>query len=105
MRLRDPALLRLLKYQYDECALCGRTELLHLHHVLFRSHGGDDVRANIVCLCRPCHDGVHRGTTKNVLSAYLQEHRPDVVEYLISKLSEDEVYIRFVVHRTGYTFD
>lgn len=94
MRRRDPALLRLLAFEYDECATCGTTETLHLHHVLYRSHGGDDVRGNIVPLCRRCHEGVHRGE-KAALYAHIRTGRPDVVAYLRQRLGESQANARF----------
>ena len=30
------------------------------HHLTFRSHGGPHTTANLVTLCRSCHDLVHR---------------------------------------------
>lgn len=85
MRRRDPDLLRLLKFEKDECELCGGVWHLHLHHVLFRSQGGDDVRANIVCLCRGCHEQYHANQNRGEFAAYIASGRPDVVEYLVEK--------------------
>jgi 5-methylcytosine-specific restriction endonuclease McrA len=31
-----------------------------VHHVVFRSHGGDDVRNNLLTICDPCHSSIHR---------------------------------------------
>ena len=39
----------------DGCA--GR---LHMHHITFRSRGGDDSMENIITLCRKHHDQAHR---------------------------------------------
>ena len=88
MRLSDPPLLRLLHFEYDECVLCGITKSLHLHHVLLRSQGGDDVRANILPLCLDDHEGYHlrRADLRKRLAAYILEHRPDTREYLAEKL-------------------
>jgi HNH endonuclease len=30
-----------------------------VHHVVFRSHGGEDTMENLCTLCASCHDGVH----------------------------------------------
>ena len=32
---------------------------LHVHHVIYRSEGGDDVTWNLVTICSNCHDRVH----------------------------------------------
>ena len=33
---------------------------LHVHHILFRSNGGTDTKNNLITLCRPCHDKLHK---------------------------------------------
>ena len=38
---------------------CGRRSNLHAHHIIFRSHGGDDAEWNLITLCSTCHDAVH----------------------------------------------
>ena len=104
VRRRDPALLRLLKFEYDECALCGVTWMLHLHHVVRRSHGGDDVRANIVCLCQRCHDDYHLRRNDGVgasLARHLLTSRQDAVDYIRGKLGEDAAKEWFNVHASG----
>lgn len=91
MRIRDPGLLRLLAFEYDECALCRAAKHLHLHHIYFRSHGGDDVRANILPLCRSCHDAYHLHRADGIgkrLGEYLLSHRPDTIAYLKEKYGE-----------------
>lgn len=90
MRRRDPALLRLLHFEYDECCLCGVTYPLHLHHVVFKSHDGDDTRANILALCLNEHEFYHRGdpAVKQRLAEHLLAERPDVVEYLREMLGD-----------------
>ena len=30
-----------------------------LHHIVFRSHGGQDTEDNLITLCRGCHDQAH----------------------------------------------
>jgi 5-methylcytosine-specific restriction endonuclease McrA len=41
------------------CQFCGRREYLHVHHIHFRSRGGDDVEENLIVLCFSCHRAVH----------------------------------------------
>jgi 5-methylcytosine-specific restriction endonuclease McrA len=43
------------------CAVpqCRRRSSLHSHHVVYRSHGGNDVSQNLITLCNTCHDAVH----------------------------------------------
>lgn len=40
---------------------CGRTALLHAHHLVFWSHGGSTEEANLVALCWFHHHAVHEG--------------------------------------------
>ena len=35
---------------------------LHVHHKVFRAHGGSDEPSNLVTLCATCHDDLHAGT-------------------------------------------
>ena len=47
------------------CQQCGGTSKatrLEVHHVVFRSHNGSDEEANLLTLCKDCHDGLHAGT-------------------------------------------
>lgn len=42
-----------------ECAICGGTRSLQIHHVYKRSQGGKDTPHNLICLCMYCHALVH----------------------------------------------
>jgi hypothetical protein len=57
-RLRDPALMRRLHAQPDECRVCGRPGV-SLHHILSRGLGGDDVEENLAWLCGSGTTGCH----------------------------------------------
>lgn len=87
-RIKDPALLRALKIEYTCCEITFETGVLPLHHVIFKSQRGDDVRANIVCLVERLHLAVHAGDPKAKcrLAQYIHESRPDVAEYIDRKL-------------------
>ena len=45
------------------CELCSKqmpiNHGLHIHHIVFRSHGGTDDVKNRCCLCVKCHDKAH----------------------------------------------
>ena len=43
------------------CQCCGTRSKLEVHHQEFRSHGGNDLEANLITLCFACHSLVHRG--------------------------------------------
>lgn len=62
------------------------------HHVLPRSQRGDDLDANLVCLCAPHHHSIHAEDlpTKVALGEYLLLERADTVAYLRQKTGSDE---------------
>ena len=43
------------------CENCGKPGI-DIHHLKFRSQGGQDVIENLMALCRECHFEVHNGT-------------------------------------------
>jgi 5-methylcytosine-specific restriction endonuclease McrA len=61
------------------------------HHVLFKSAGGDDSYANLVCLCQRHHNLVHNedAGTLVLLGEHLLLERPDTVDYIKTKLGEE----------------
>ena len=43
------------------CQVCGKTEgKLEVHHVVFKNNGGSDRMDNLVCLCKDCHEKIHK---------------------------------------------
>ncbi|MDR3314315.1 MAG: HNH endonuclease, partial [Oscillospiraceae bacterium] len=52
---------RRLVYARDghSCALCERTEVIHIHHILPRGRGGSNAPENLICLCPTCHAIAH----------------------------------------------
>ena len=40
------------------CEACGR-KAVDIHHIIFRSHGGNDDINNLIALCRKCHNMAH----------------------------------------------
>jgi 5-methylcytosine-specific restriction endonuclease McrA len=44
-----------------KCRSCGMRGNLHCHHVVYRSHQGEDTAENLLTLCNQCHEAVHRG--------------------------------------------
>jgi Recombinase/HNH endonuclease len=55
-----------LWYRFDkelpkECANCGSTNDLQIHHIVPLSVGGNNVLTNLVRLCGECHDKAHGG--------------------------------------------
>lgn len=42
-----------------KCTACGRTDHLHVHHIVPRSAGGSDELDNLTTLCVRCHSNQH----------------------------------------------
>ena len=104
MRIKDPALLALLKYEHDECELSGETWLLHLHHVIFKSHQGDDLRSNILCMVDDLHRRYHAGDPEVMLMVanHVNDSRPDIAGYISDKLGgPDHLLLWFERHGLG----
>ena len=65
-RLRlDPEVYQQLRNQVLnrdgwKCQSCGTMSNLEVHHKEFRSQSGDDSAENLITLCTPCHDTVHK---------------------------------------------
>ena len=41
------------------CRLCGRTNNLQIHHIIYRSELGNNDERNLIRLCADCHRRVH----------------------------------------------
>jgi 5-methylcytosine-specific restriction endonuclease McrA len=63
-RIRDPELLARFRFERlgEPCEMCERRPGTEAHHAHYRSRGGSDVYENLIWLCRPCHDSIHRGS-------------------------------------------
>jgi hypothetical protein len=49
-------------YACQHCKGKSKDTRLEVHHVIFRSQNGSDEEANLLTLCKTCHDGLHAGT-------------------------------------------
>jgi 5-methylcytosine-specific restriction endonuclease McrA len=80
------------------CLFCGKPGPgLHLHRVIYGSHGGEYKLNNCVQLCVTCHERVHTSKTKwaPVLADYLQIRLSDekdkwLEQFRLKLLSGDE---------------
>lgn len=41
------------------CQLCGSTNWLEIHHIVYRSENGSNDERNLIRLCKQCHMMVH----------------------------------------------
>jgi hypothetical protein len=62
-RIRDPDVLRRFRLENLNmpCELCEERAGVDAHHVTYRSRGGHDSPENLLFVCRPCHEDIHRG--------------------------------------------
>jgi hypothetical protein len=49
-------------YACQQCKGKSKNRRLEVHHIVFRSQGGSDGEANLVTLCKTCHESLHAGT-------------------------------------------
>lgn len=89
-RIVNPDLLRILHLEFEMCEVTGRTGRLHLHHVVLRSQGGDDVRANLLTIHDGLHEAYHRAEphARFLIGTHIRDHRSDILDYLRTKLGE-----------------
>lgn len=89
-RIKDPELLRRMHLMWFECALCGSTGRLSLHHI--NKHPRDDVQENLVMVCGSgttgCHGLIesHDEPTLRKLGEYILRSRGDTIMYLYEYL-------------------
>jgi 5-methylcytosine-specific restriction endonuclease McrA len=88
--------------KYSPCRLlwAGFTHNLsadvHMHHLVSRARGGDDVADNIVSLCETCHKHVTENDPAH-LSALADNLTGSEVAYVVSKLGESAMQRLFGV--------
>jgi hypothetical protein len=49
-------------YTCQQCKGKSKDQRLEVHHIVFRSQQGSDEEANLLTLCKTCHDALHAGT-------------------------------------------
>jgi len=42
-----------------KCRVCISRQRLQAHHIVYRSHGGDDAAENLLTVCNKCHRLIH----------------------------------------------
>ena len=60
------------------CVLCGSSEKLSVHHILYRRFYSKHKLAawNLATLCKSCHYTVHKSSWGLKLAEWLRKHRP-----------------------------
>ena len=94
-RVKEPKTMRAKHQSGCFCVLnCGETGTIH--HVLPRSQGGDDVPANLICLCGSGTTGHHGKVeagdraTMVLLGEHVLLERPDTLSYIKGKLGDEQ---------------
>ena len=49
-----------------QCAVCGSTRYLQIHHYIHRGQGGNDSPHNLITLCQVCHMQAHGDNLKGM---------------------------------------
>ncbi len=87
-----PKATRKLVYRRDgyQCATCGATQGLQIHHAVKRSLGGSDFPENLITLCWKCHAVAH-GMKFDDFPEYINEEWMEqaIVEYLSDYYAEN----------------
>ena len=71
-----------------ECAVCGSTRQLEIHHVIKRSRGGSDAPSNLVCLCHLCHCAIHGERVRPVALDDFPYSDEDVEQAVVEYLAD-----------------
>jgi len=67
---RDLANVKKYAENHELCQVCGALAN-DVHHIVFKSRGGDDSDNNLISLCRHCHQEAH-GTDSREVRGELQ---------------------------------
>ena len=52
---------KLLKDKKKICEICGKRGQTEKHHIKTKGSGGDDIKENLIEVCRICHRKIHDG--------------------------------------------
>ena len=65
-----------------QCAICGSTRYLQIHHYIRRGWGGSDDPMNLITLCSDCHALAHGINLLNYPDLAQRDIEQAIVEYL-----------------------
>lgn len=73
-----------------KCCLCGSSEKLAVHHLLYRKFFKDcwTEPLNLVVVCQKCHCMIHKGVGNFQLLEYLRENRRDQYEWIMRRIGK-----------------
>ena len=78
------------------CRVCKRLvggnsmlDRAHHHHLVYRSRGGEHASANVITVCKACHDAIHvKATVRLEGDADLRDARGKLHGVKVSRLTE-----------------
>ena len=93
-----PTLCRRAVYERDSyaCALCGRRDPIHVHHIKKRSAGGTNALTNLICLCPTCHAIAHGEYELKHQFPFDQATAQDAIHYYIEYLQPETADIKYL---------
>jgi len=62
--MKDKEIYQKIVEEQKWCQLCGSTNWLEIHHIMYRSQGGNNDERNLIRLCKQCHMLVHSNKKK-----------------------------------------
>lgn len=81
------------------CRWCGRANVsVEIHHIEYRSSGGQHVEDNLICLCFRCHKVVH-GTIRTQGETLSKEAAQEILRTLIEVRGVTGIQIRRINER------
>jgi len=74
-------------HKCQHCKGKSKSNMLHVHHIIFRSQGGTNAPSNLITLCKVCHDKLHAGlisvgksTSKQKAASVLNTAVPSIAD-------------------------
>lgn len=83
------------------CQMCPKSRKkkestpLHVHHIVFRSNGGSDQKDNLITLCHPCHDKLHKKKKAQEFSLKLKKKVPNTKHATETSIIASQIKKRF----------
>jgi 5-methylcytosine-specific restriction endonuclease McrA len=59
MNKQDKLIYQQIVEEQPYCQLCGSTEWLEIHHIIYKSQLGKTTKDNLIRLCKKCHMKCH----------------------------------------------
>ena len=83
--------LRKAIYRRDgfQCAICGSTRYLQIHHYIHRGQGGSDTPHNLITLCSDCHALAHGINLVGHVDLTQADMEQNITEYLADMYLEE----------------